>query len=250
MERDQPWECRACTLINECQAKRCAVCLSKRPIVTVSSQQQQPSMETLRRRSFKVKSVDQKDYNRTRKVDTTFTEKKSKLDVKQGTLKKYLSASNKAEIEVITNSNYESKRKSVTLYEEHRNDGINEVKAKETKKLRRFSDRKMSEMVEKSNVQSEISTRRPLKRQRGDPTPLTLDNDTVHPIKPYTEISDSVFQNRWNECQVILRQVFRIETLRNLQPHAIKGVLRNNNQIIVMATGGGKSLCYQLPAGK
>lgn len=45
-----------------------------------------------------------------------------------------------------------------------------------------------------------------------------------------------------------LKDVFGIGKLRNLQPHAIKCVLKQQNQILVMATGGGKSLCYQLPA--
>lgn len=41
---------------------------------------------------------------------------------------------------------------------------------------------------------------------------------------------------------------FGIEKLRNLQPIAIQLALQKKCQIIVMATGGGKSLCYQLPA--
>ncbi len=46
----------------------------------------------------------------------------------------------------------------------------------------------------------------------------------------------------------ILKEVFRIPSLRYLQPVAIKCALKRKSQLIVMATGGGKSLCYQLPA--
>lgn len=45
-----------------------------------------------------------------------------------------------------------------------------------------------------------------------------------------------------------IKTIFGIETLRNLQPIAIQNALQRKSQIIVMATGGGKSLCYQLPA--
>jgi len=46
----------------------------------------------------------------------------------------------------------------------------------------------------------------------------------------------------------VMKETFRIQSLRNLQPQAIDGALRGRSQIVVMATGGGKSLCYQLPA--
>ena len=45
-----------------------------------------------------------------------------------------------------------------------------------------------------------------------------------------------------------VKTIFGIDKLRNLQPIAIKNALQRKSQIIVMATGGGKSLCYQLPA--
>ena len=46
----------------------------------------------------------------------------------------------------------------------------------------------------------------------------------------------------------VMKETFGISSLRNLQPQAVDGALRGQSQIIVMATGGGKSLCYQLPA--
>jgi RecQ family ATP-dependent DNA helicase len=45
-----------------------------------------------------------------------------------------------------------------------------------------------------------------------------------------------------------LSNTFGIHSLRNLQPKAVECALRGQSQIIVMATGGGKSICYQLPA--
>lgn len=46
----------------------------------------------------------------------------------------------------------------------------------------------------------------------------------------------------------VLRNVFKLHQLRNLQPQAIKCALKRQHCVVIMATGGGKSLCYQLPA--
>lgn len=49
-------------------------------------------------------------------------------------------------------------------------------------------------------------------------------------------------------AQDVLKTVFGFEQLRGLQAQALECALHRQSQIIVMATGGGKSLCYQLPA--
>lgn len=51
-----------------------------------------------------------------------------------------------------------------------------------------------------------------------------------------------------NKAMKTLSSTFGISSLRNLQPKAVECALHGQSQIIVMATGGGKSLCYQLPA--
>lgn len=50
------------------------------------------------------------------------------------------------------------------------------------------------------------------------------------------------------QANTLLREVFGFQQLRGLQPPAVECALRRQSQIVVMATGGGKSLCYQLPA--
>jgi superfamily II DNA helicase RecQ len=50
------------------------------------------------------------------------------------------------------------------------------------------------------------------------------------------------------EVQHVLKKVFGLKKLRNLQPQVVECALKRTSQLLVLATGGGKSLCYQLPA--
>lgn len=45
-----------------------------------------------------------------------------------------------------------------------------------------------------------------------------------------------------------LKDVFKIEKLRELQLPTMNAIMSNEDVILIMPTGGGKSLCYQLPA--
>ena len=51
-----------------------------------------------------------------------------------------------------------------------------------------------------------------------------------------------------NSVETILREVFGHDELRPAQERALEPVLAGRDAVIVMPTGTGKSLCYQLPA--
>ena len=46
----------------------------------------------------------------------------------------------------------------------------------------------------------------------------------------------------------VRQEIFRINTFRPWQLETINVTLSNKDCILIMPTGGGKSLCYQLPA--
>lgn len=90
--------------------------------------------------------------------------------------------------------------------------------------------------------QSELQERKSLLLAR-------LDIESEQPITQPQELDweNEVFP--WNdEVRTVMKSTFKLDSFRPLQLSSINATLSNRDNVLIMPTGGGKSLCYQLPS--
>ena len=122
-------------------------------------------------------------------------------------------------------------------------------KGKPAKKAKPSSKKtSMQSSIEENNDTAYAST----EQKQQAPIPATVSHQSTltqnRSLASYRPMSQDSFQTLKQRARQLLTEVFGIEDLRNQQPKAIKCALKGQSCIVVMATGGGKSLCYQLPA--
>ena len=61
-------------------------------------------------------------------------------------------------------------------------------------------------------------------------------------------VSCSPYRNRAPDALSVLNSVFGLPAFRGAQEEIVRHVTDGGNCLVLMPTGGGKSLCYQLPS--
>ena len=148
------------------------------------------------------------------------------------------------------NNNYHDMKMSST---NSANESVKRKKESKLKKKRKVDDSSLRMMSEEggegeASKKGYESSKQQRKKQHTDRSNKSSGEsrltDFYNPQKP----SHVSLEGLMERAKLILNQTFKHKSLRPLQETAVKNALQQKSSIVIMATGGGKSICYQLPA--